>query len=255
MKRITIGLIVLCLFVCLVVLYSAKSTAATDIADATTEALGLETTFRESSLGILDPQLQLKDLVIANPEGFGELPFATIETVTIRLRLSKLGGEVIEIPQVELDGVTIQLIRNGAASNVTSVLSNVIAHRLRNDWGVDADSKRYRVERLVMRNVTLQAQTIPPGSGPDTDDWSNGSEIWPEIVVENFDGTGAAKPLPEVVADIAQNLFSTALRSEMGMTGYQGLDSTMEAGLGVLESAGGILDGFFGSTKDSQKDD
>ncbi len=158
MKRITICLLVLLLVACVALGFSIKSSAAADVAAATTEALGLETTFEEASLGLLHPQLRLQGLVVENPEGFGELPFVTVESVTINLRLSKLAGEVVEVPQVELDGLTINLLRSGTSSNVTTVVSSLIGHRLRNDWGMEGDDTRYKVERLVMRNVMIRTQ-------------------------------------------------------------------------------------------------
>ncbi len=74
-------------------------------------------------------------------------------------------------------------------------------------------------------------------------------------MVEDFNGTDAAKPLPEVVGDIAQALFAKVLRSGLGTTGNGGLDGTVEAGLGVLEDAGGLLGGFLGRSEDSKGDD
>jgi hypothetical protein len=92
---------------------------------AGSEALSVPTTLEGVALGLLSGKLDLTNLAIANPPAYGDDPFLSLESGHAELAIMSLREDVIELPVLELSGLTLQLVQRLDGSNYRTLLENV----------------------------------------------------------------------------------------------------------------------------------
>ena len=95
------------------------------VESAGSEALSVPTTLERASLGLLSGTLELTNLAIANPPGYGDVPFLSLDSGRAELAISSLRADVIELPLLELSGLTLRLVQRVDGSNYRTLLENV----------------------------------------------------------------------------------------------------------------------------------
>ena len=239
MKRLFITLIVLLALGTFAFLFSLNSIVAAAVETAGTRALGVETSLDQAQVGLVGANAQLKGLAIANPEGFGDGDFLSLGRVAFDLSVPSLFEEVITIPLIELEGTRLSVIQSGSASNVATILSTINANGKETDQGAesqdDSASKRFLIERIVLKEIEVQVQLDLLGDGSNP---TAATLVIPEVLVEDIGSEGDGAPLSEVIGQVVEALLAATLDADGGNILDGTLRKTIEDGLGGLEDKG-----------------
>jgi len=180
-----------------------------------THALGVETRLEKADIGLFSGHFALAGLEVANPQGFAEPNFFALRSTALELPLGTLLDDKITIPSLELEGVTLDLERNGSGTNYQEILDH-----LERTGGAPGDEpgkeaggsseggKAFRLERLVIRDVRATASLLPAGG-----ELTRVSLAVPEIVVEGLD---SEMDLTQLCALIVRTVVQAAIQAGAG---------------------------------------
>lgn len=256
--RIVFGLALLLALAGVGVILFIDSLAKAAIEAGGSHALGVATRLESASIDIVSGEFALHRLTVANPAGFAEPNFFALGGTRLALPLSSLRAERVTIPELVLEGITLDLERNARGTNYGVILD----HLSRFESGAttpagqapSADGeggKVFVLQRLVVRDVRATVNLLPQGG-----DLTKLSLNIPEIVVTDL---GTDMTLAQLCALVVRTVVRAAIQqggdalpAELladlrgRMDGLEGqaraqLDAEVGKVQGKLEEAGGKL--------------
>lgn len=244
--RIAGGLVLLAGVALVALWWRMDALAERMIEQGASERLGVETTLRGLLLRPISGILSLRGLRIANPPGY-EGDFLWVERARGELDVSTLRREVVEVREVELEGVVLALEERPNGSNYDHIVANLGRNA---KPAAEEPGPSVRVRDLYVRNITAHVRLAPAPAPPIT------LEV-PEIHLEDLGGPGGAgtgQITAEVVRAILTAVATRAPGVPLALTGRllkglglsgaaellrdageRGLDAAREALRGILE--------------------
>lgn len=174
MKKLAIlvgGLVILLVAVVAVVFVSIDAIARAAIERGSTYALGVPTTLGSADIGILSGEFTMKDLDVANPDGFDGDYFFQLDEGFVAVSLGSLRQDTVEIPTLALTGVRMNLQKKGGRANYTVITENLkrlesgeTAGEERNRAEEDGErGKNFMIREIVIRDVHVTVDVLPIG--------------------------------------------------------------------------------------------
>ena len=174
MKKLAIlvgGLVILLVAVVAVVFVSIDAIARAAIERGSTYALGVPTTLGSADIGILSGEFTMKDLDVANPDGFDGGYFFQLDEGFVAVSLGSLRQDTVEIPTLALTGVRMNLQKKGGRANYTVITENLkrlesgeTAGEERNRAEEDGErGKNFMIHEIVIRDVHVTVDVLPIG--------------------------------------------------------------------------------------------
>ena len=174
MKKLAIlvgGLVILLVAVVAVVFVSIDAIARAAIERGSTYALGVPTTLGSANIGILSGEFTMKDLDVANPDGFDGDYFFQLDEGFVAVSLGSLRQDTVEIPTLALTGVRMNLQKKGGRANYTVITENLkrlesgeTAGEERNRAEEDGErGKNFMIHEIVIRDVHVTVDVLPIG--------------------------------------------------------------------------------------------
>lgn len=262
MKRFLVVLLLLVVAAAVLVRFGLNGLVEHAVEAAGSSALGVKTELQSARIGVLSTDALLQGLKIENPEGFGPGPFLSLGKASFALSAPSLLGDVIKIPLVEFDDVALSLQQVRERSNAKMILDNLT----RSEGGsgekggggggggskAGGGGKRFLIERIVLRNVNVNAQVDLLGNGKA----SSTNLLLHEVDVRDVGTGGEGAPLSDVLAEIVKGLLSATVDADRSNILNGSLHTSLEEGLKglrsqakveledkVQKSLGGVLDG------------
>jgi len=99
-------------------------------------ALGVPVQVDSMALSPFSGRLGIDGLRVANPEGFSAEPLFRLDRGAVQVRPASLFADVIEVPELTLDGLIVRLERKNAGTNLDRIVENLRG----NNTGEDAGS-------------------------------------------------------------------------------------------------------------------
>lgn len=193
-------------------LWGADGLARSAVESGLGRALGTETTIQELDLGLLSGEATLEELRVSNPQGFDSPHFLTLRRARVAVRLRSFLADTVEVRRLELEDMDLTLEQRGTSSNVAPVLASL---REATAGRAPEDETRYRIGRMVIREVTARLQ-LGTGMGQQT---AATVEI-PEIRLDDVgSGRGGAVALSELAALTVQAVLRAVGRESGGLPG------------------------------------
>ena len=150
------ALVVLLLIALLVAGLFIDGIAKSAIETAATEALGVRTTVGSCHVGLLRGTFKLEELRVANPEGFGSDPFLTLKEGGVAVSAGSLREEVVELPELTLDGTRLQIVQNAGGSNYGKILDNLERFQgPSTEPASESEGKRFIIRTLRLTDVKV----------------------------------------------------------------------------------------------------
>ena len=174
MKKLAIlvgGLVILLVAVVAVVFVSIDAIARAAIERGSTYALGVPTTLGSANIGILSGEFTMKDLDVANPDGFDGGYFFQLDEGFVAVSLGSLRQDTVEITTLALTGVRMNLQKKGGRANYTVITENLkrlesgeTAGEERNRAEEDGErGKNFMIHEIVIRDVHVTVDVLPIG--------------------------------------------------------------------------------------------
>ncbi len=170
MKKLAIlvgGLVILLVAVVAIVFVSLDAIARAAIERGSTYALGVPTTLGSANIGILSGEFTMKDLDVANPEGFDGDYFFQLDEGFVSVSLGSLRQDTVEVPTLALTGVRMNLQKKGPKANYTVITDNL--KRLESGDTADEDGERaepgksFVIHEIVIKDVRVTVDVLPIG--------------------------------------------------------------------------------------------
>jgi hypothetical protein len=201
---------------------------------ATAGALGVQARVGFARLSLLDGDLHLRRLRVANPPGFEEPHFITVREIEVEADPRRLRDPVVEIPLISFDGVDVALERADRRSNYETILENMGSFEKDETPATPTDTgRRYVVRLLRIRDVTARVEWNDMAAKQTKLDL----EI-PQIDVRNLGEEGGGLTGSEL-----SNLITKAILGSIARQGGnlpRGMLSGLESGLRDLGRLPGV---------------
>jgi hypothetical protein len=126
MKRF-IGVALALVLLAIVVLFAAiDPLVKAAVERGASHATGVSTRVQSLDLALLAGQLDMRDLVVANPSGGYESPyFFQLDSLVLAVKPTSLLQPTVNIPRFVIDGAQLNLERAGGKANFTAILDHI----------------------------------------------------------------------------------------------------------------------------------
>lgn len=156
MKRVVVGALVALLVAMAALFAYLDGILSAGIERGASYALGVDTRVGFARLSLLGGEIFLSRLRVANPRGFDEAHFLSNRRTRMRVDVGTLREPTVHLPLIAIDGVDVNLEREGQQTNYGTILANL--KRFKQQGGAPAEGgegegKRFIVERLVITDV------------------------------------------------------------------------------------------------------
>jgi len=206
--RVAVGLIALLVVAVFAGLLFVDSLAAKAVERGGTLAMGVPTELDSASIGILSGEFELDRLRIANPPGYRQPDFFSLRSARLELPLSALRAQRVQIPALEIEGVSLSLERNGQGTNYGVILDNLKRFESgpkEPEAPETGGGKVFALDRLTIRDVHVSIDLLPIGG-----EATQASLSLPELEVK---GLGSDMSIADICAVVVKTIIDAALEN------------------------------------------
>lgn len=140
------------------------------IETAGSKVLQVDVRVKNVALWTLLGKLELKDLEIANPEGYSHEDFLSMGFAHIDLNTGSLFSDTVEIEKMQFDDVVLDLEQKGLSSNLHDILKNLPkTEKKPEEAPAEKEAgKNLVIKDLMINKVTVNVQLLPVPGKADT---------------------------------------------------------------------------------------
>jgi hypothetical protein len=147
--------ILIAMIVCsLVGIMALDSMGRTLVKTAGSEGLGVPVTVKNVHVGFFSKSTHLKELKIANPEGFSEPTLLSIDRIDADFGIIQMFDKQVVIPVATVSGVHLDLEQTGTTSNIETVIKNIFADKTPEPENTESS---FVIKTLRITNITVTA--------------------------------------------------------------------------------------------------
>jgi hypothetical protein len=166
----SVAVLILVLIIAIVVVFNLYADKALKwgVEKGGTSALKVSVGLGKASLSLLGGSLGLQDFAIANPPGYNNKLFLDLKNASFKVKISSLLSNVIEIPEIKLDGVNVVLEQKDILrNNIQEIINNISSGEKAPtpaEKTQQASGKKLHVNNLEITGVKVQVKLLPlPG--------------------------------------------------------------------------------------------
>ncbi len=214
--KMLFAIIVLVVITLGVGVYYLDSIAKKAIEFGGTESLGLTTSLEEIDIALLDGRTSLKNLNIANVEGFDADSLMRLGSGTVAVNLQSLAEKTVIIPEISLSNLTLNIEQKDRNSNVGTLMQHLNAvadtnapHTPKPEAQKDNESApmQFIIERVVLNNIRVNAK-ISALNNVITDT----SITIPSIQLTNIGKSTNGMPMHEMIRELVSAVLSATIK-------------------------------------------
>jgi hypothetical protein len=199
----------------LVVLWLALDwIAESAIEHGATYALGVPTTVGDVDLSLLGGEVTIRELAVANPEGFQTPHMMRLDRLNVRVRPGSLMEDAVEVEQFVIEGLDVYIEQKIGKSNVSVILGNL--EKFGTEGGgekKEAGGKKLKVGHVQIRNVVAHVQVLPIGGQTSTL-----TVKVPEILLDDVTSdSGGGVVIAELAARLVPAVLAAILEKGKGV--------------------------------------
>jgi len=217
MFKLLLAIIVLVIISLGVGVYYLDTIAKKAIEFGGTEALGLTTSLGEIDIALLDGRTSLKNLHIANVEGFDADSLMRLGSGTIAVNLQSLTEKTVIIPEISFSDMTLNIEQKERTSNVGILMQHLNAatptkapqeQKTTAQQDSEAAARRFIIERVVLNKIRVNAK-ISALNNVITDT----SITIPSIRLTNIGKSADGLPMQEIIRELVSAILHTSIKS------------------------------------------
>jgi len=167
------------------------------------DVLGVDVSVGFVRLGFLGGGVQIFDLAVRNPEGFGTADLLRVGHVDIGVWLPGFLADRVEVPKIDVRDVRVELERRGESTNYGPVLARLDrSSRGPEDWASHTDST-FLIGQIRVRKIEADVRMLPEIDAiPGANELSNIKIQIPEIVLHHVTSRGDPTELVAQLTDL-----------------------------------------------------
>ena len=160
-KKLRIAVLLLVILVPLVLWLSLDAIAKRAIEEGTRYATGEPSRLGDVRLGIFSGEVALRDLRVANPEGYQAEQFFVLDALDLAVHPRSLLDKVVRVPRLAINGAQVNIERQGTGSNAAEILGNIRRLGGAEEKQRAKGQKRFIVDQLRIDGVEADALFAP----------------------------------------------------------------------------------------------
>lgn len=165
-------------------------------------ALGVKTTIESVDLSLLSGQIDVRRLIVANPEGFQSPSFLDVGQVTTEVQIGSLWGEVVEIPSLAVRDVTVDVEGGRGRFNFRKILENLRKATQTDSQSENGGGRKLHVSTLEIRNIRARLKLM---TGPAA---LRDAEIpIPDVTLKDLGSGGQTMPMDQLMSLIVESVM------------------------------------------------
>ncbi len=139
-----------------------------------TSALKVPVTLGNANLSLLGGSLGLQKFTIANPPEYKNKLFIDLNSVNVKVNLSSLMSNIIDIPEIKLNGMKVVVEQRGIKSNnIQDILNNISAGEKApapeaKTQPAEGGGKKLHIDNLELTGIVVQVKLLPIPGRADT---------------------------------------------------------------------------------------
>jgi hypothetical protein len=129
------------------------------IEEVGTEVTNTQVRVKEVKLSLVEGEVTLSGLTVANPAGFSSEPLFTLDNISVAIDTSSLTGPVYLIEDISIDGVHVLAEQKGAITNVQKFMDGMPKSDDSDDAGDTGSSKvdiKLAINRIDFSDGTME---------------------------------------------------------------------------------------------------
>lgn len=241
------------------------------IESAASRALNVGVSVGDVELSILGGKVNIENLRINNPPGYQHDKLLELKRAGVKIEVSSLLGNVVNVKQINLDGVDITLEQRGiSGNNLQDIISSLGTKEKKES---SPGGKKLHIENLEISDITVKVKLLPVPGKTDTitlklspirmtdlgsDNKLDTAKLSGKILLAIADGVakqGAGKLPGELVDTMRLTLDKTI---ELSETASKEGKKIIEAGKEVIKDGKdmgqGVAEGLKGLLKSEETD-
>lgn len=243
MKKIIISLIAVIIITIAGLSLSLGKIARSAIEEAGSKMLGANIRVEEIDVSVLGGRLDIKNLIVGNPEGFVSDHAFALGEILVQLDIASVFSDTVVINSIAVKNPEINYEVGMGKTNINTLLGNINSGKpagsAAEDNGAGAEttgSKKVVIEDLLIKDAKVQAKLS-----------ATGAELkLPEIHLTNIgkegDSVSFRQALGKVMAAVVASLAQTDLAS---LIGGNTMENATKAAKDLLDNVGGAIKGMF----------
>lgn len=159
LKLVAVLVILLIVAVVAVVFY-IDIIAKNAVERGATSALGVETTLGSADVGIITGDFSMREMRVANPEGFDTNHFLTLNDGSVSVDFGTLRQQTVELPHLTLTGVDLNLEKKAGKANYGVIMENLKQGESKEP---DPDAKKFIIREVTVSDIVVHTALMPIG--------------------------------------------------------------------------------------------
>jgi hypothetical protein len=215
--------------------------------------LGVETRLLVLRLSPLSGGLSLRNLSIANPDGFEADHFLTLGSGSVEVDIASLLDDPIRVRRIELQDIEISIERGPHGTNYGKILDHLAKNSGPPAEGSEASSSGAVIDEIVIRNIRAHLRLGLAGKSKGYD-----VEV-PELRMRKLGKDGQGIQIAQVMAEVTKAILKAVATQSAGLAGdltqdlnrrlaRVGVPDLLRPGA-VEETAGKLVEGLGGLFK------
>jgi len=267
----TLRIVLLSILILVVVTVAAISLFADralrmGVETAATRALNVGVSIADADLSIMSGKIGFENLVIDNPPGYQHDKLLELSDVRIKVDISSLLSDVVNIREIRLDGVNVVLEQRGVSSNNLQDIIKTMSGEPKARAESRSTGKKLHIDELEITNIKVKVKLLPvPGkadtvtleltpirmSNLGTDNKLSTGVLFSKIVVAIAEGIAeqGVGVLPKEIVNTMKSTLDTTM--ELSKTVSKEGEKVIEAG---KDAAGELVEGFKGLLKPKKEE-
>jgi len=226
-----------------IVYFSLSKAVPAGIAHFGPMVTGTQMTLADFDLSLLRRRLELKDLIVGNPEGFQTEYAFRLRRVLVRFDLWSALGETVHVREVRIEAPEIIWEVGPTGTNIGKIKKHAEAlagppapKSGKPEKKPAAPTRKKAGKKLVIDDFVLSDAKVSISAT-----FAGGRKVTvalPTVHLRNIGASGGGKSIGEVLAEVTEKVteaVTQAAKSGAGI-GVEGLDSAKEAATGAAEA-------------------
>jgi hypothetical protein len=247
-KRFLGGVGLLLIALLAIAFFSIDRIGGTLIERGTSYALGVETRVGFVRISPLTGSIRVRNLTVANPQGFESPHFVKMGRARLDVSLGTLREDTVNVPLFRLDGVELVLERDAGRTNYGAILRNMQRFESSDPTPPAAAGEAGAEKRFVVHDVVIRDVEARIDMAKEIGDAGKLVARIPEIRLRNI-GSGNGVELTQLTNIIVKAVLEAVAKNGVGLSGV--MLAELHTGLGNLASVpGGMFVDMSGAAAD-----